>query len=70
MDAPIDSTDQPLGTHEGGICAACGQLIDRGETRVQATIRMAAGTVTAFLHHRCRFDVSWLPPSQHDERRE
>ena len=69
MDAPIEYADQPPGTHAGGICAACGQLIDRGETRVQATIRMAAGTAAAFLHRHCRFDGRWLP-SPRDERRE
>jgi hypothetical protein len=70
MDTPIDYTEQVLGTHQGGICAACGHLIDRDETRVQATIRTAAGTASAFLHHRCRFDTTWLPPSPREERRE
>jgi hypothetical protein len=68
MAAPIDSTAQVPGTHAGGICAACGQLTDRDEPLVRATIRTAAGPATAFLHHWCRADVRWLPPSQREER--
>ena len=70
MDTPLDYTEQVLGTHAGGICAVCGQLIDRGETRVRATLRTAAGAASAFLHHRCCSNVRWLPSTQRDERRD